>query len=259
MRALLFAMFLAPAAALAASDPTPTPAETPVATPDVIATPTATATPSPAAPIATPGWEAATALAPETPSRPARPARGWDVEAALHSQGVFDRGVHVFAEDYYLQGAEIRVRRAVAPSMSRVSAAPELAYGVAHAGRRYPGGASTELYLQRYQAGVRASAAIGPEPRVRPVMRAGVAGLWGTALAHGTYRDHREEAYGFGAYASGGLEVDLMNVFPLLESQQRVVFGIEAGHLYTGGLEFGRMGELDVNGLCLCAQIAARF
>ena len=64
---------------------------------------------------------------------------------------------------------------------------------------------------------------------------------------------------GFRPYASAGLEVDMMNVFQLLEPQQRVVFGLEAGHLYTGGLGFGRMGELDVNGLFLSAQVAARF
>lgn len=276
VRDLFFAVLLfVPASALAASDPAPTPEATAAATPSEtpafpmslpMATPTATPaaapipTPASAAPMVTPGWEAAAAAAvpPETP-RPARSPLGWDVEAALHSQGVFDRGVHVFAEDSYLSGGELRVRRAVAPSMSRFTASPELAYGLAHASRVYAGGASTELYLQRYQTGVRASAAVGPVPALRPVLRAGVAGLWGTALAHGTYRDHREEAYGYGAYASGGIEVDLRSAFNLLEPQQHVLFGIEVGHLYTSGLDFGRMGGLDVNGLFMSAQLAARF
>ena len=270
MRDLFFAALLfAPASALAASDPeaTATPSETPafpmslpMATPDATPAAAPIATPVLAAPMATPGWEAAAsaAVAPEAP-RPARAPLGWDVEAALHSQGVFDRGVHVFAEDSYLSGGELRVRRAVAPSMSRFAASPELAYGLAHASRLYAGGASTELYLQRYQAGVRASAEVGPVPALRPVLRAGVAGIWGTALAHGTYRDHREEAYGYGAYASGGIEVDMRNAFNLLEPQQHVLFGIEVGHLYTSGLDFGRMGGLDVNGLFMSAQLAARF
>lgn len=262
---LLVLASLAPFGARAESEnpPTPTPEasptpamEAPAATPAPVQTPAPTAT---ASPVTTPTWSAVGDLAAPAAPRPARPALGWDVEAAIASQGVFDGGIHVFSEDSWLTGAEVRVRKAVAPGFSRVSATPELSYGVAHASRLYPGDASTELYLQRYQAGVRASFFFERVPMIRPVGRAGAAGLWGTALAHGTYRDHREEAYGYGAYASAGFEVDLGRAFTLLEPQQRLLFGIEAGHLYTGGLGFGGMGTLEVNGAFMSAQLAARF
>jgi hypothetical protein len=254
---LLVLASLAPLSALAESE-TPAPAPEATPTPAPVATPAPVQTPAPT-PVTTPSWTAAGELAAPAASRPARPVKGWDVEAAVASQGVFDGGIHVFSEDSWLTGAELRVRKAVAPGFSRVSAAPELSYGLAHESRLYPGSASTELYLQRFQAGVRASVFLDRFPSIHPVGRAGATGLWGTALAHGTYRDHREEAYGFGAYASAGFEVDLGRAFTLLDPEQRLLFGVEAGHLYTGGLGFGRMGMLDVNGAFMSAQLTARF
>lgn len=263
----LVVLSFAPAGAFAVSEtptPTPAPEATPAATPtSPVEAPVATPAPPPTAPLPTPeptpAWSAvAESVAIETP-RTTRPALGWEVEAAIASHGVFDGGIHVFSEDSWLTGAELRVRKAVAPGLSRIHAAPELSYGLAHESRLYPGNASTELWLQRFQVGARASVSIDRMPSLRPVGRAGAAGLWGTALAHGPYRDHREEAYGFGAYASAGVEVDLGRAFTLLEPQQRLLFGLEVGHLYTGGLGFGRMGTLDVNGAFMSGQLTARF
>lgn len=275
MRALLaLSMVMLSGTALAESEnpPTATPSPeataTPVATPDAAANAPATPEPTPAAtPVAAPAgstvitapsWASATDVAPLAP-RPKRDPLGWEVEAAIHSQGVFDGGVHVFSEDSYLTGAELRVRKTMPGTMSRFSAAPELSYGAAHATRLYPGAATTELWLQRFQAGARASLAIDRLPRLRPVARAGATGLWGTALAHDSFKDHREEAFGFGAYVSGGFEADLGPAFTVLEPQQHLTLGLEVGHLYTGGLSFGEMGELGINGVYYSAQIGFRF
>jgi hypothetical protein len=191
--------------------------------------------------------------------RVARDPRGWELEAVVHSQGVFDRGVHVFSEGSYLPGAELRVRKVVSSGRSRITASPEISYGVAHATRLYPGSASTELWLQRFQAGARGSLALERISSLRPTARVGATGLWGTVLAHDSFRDHREEAYGFGGYLAGGLEVNLGDALTILEPQQHLTFGIEVGHLYTGGLLFGAMGELEVNALFYSAQLGLAF
>lgn len=236
MRAFLLAtLLLASPAALAATEEEPE------------ATPSPTPEARPAQPATRPVAEA-----------PARDRLGWEAEAALTWQGVFDGGIHVFSEGFWLGGAEMRVRRSVELDRAIVFVSPELAYGAAHAARGYPGTASTELWLQRLSAGARASVRIRALGPARPFLRGGATGLWGTALAHGPYRHHREEAYGWGAYGSAGLEVDLAAA-RLAPGRRHWVLGAEAGHLYTPGLNFGRMGVLAVNGAHVSAQLSRRF
>lgn len=239
-------LFLTPSFALAQGaaptpEPTASPAATPVATPGVAPTPDATPAPT------DPGLP---------PTAPPAPHRRWELEAAIHSVGIFESGMHVFSEEPWLSGPELRLRRAIAPADARIAVAPEISYGFGHAGRSYVGGASTELWLQRFSAGARTTVHDSRLRALTPFVRTGATGLWGTALAHDLYRDYREEAYGFGLYASAGAELDFTH---LASRRTRFVAGAEVGHLYTGGLTFGEMGTLDVNGLFFSVQASLRF
>ena len=244
MKALLALSIVALPALAAAQEPTTTPEATPIATP--AATPEATPspvhepTPAPIAPV--PTLE--------------RAPRTWELEAAMHSVGIFDRGMHVFSSESYLPGPELRLRRAIAPAHARLAVAPELSYGFAHAARSYPASASAELWLQRFSAGARTTLHHPRFGAFTPFARTGASGLWGTALAHDAYRDYREEAYGWGLYGSAGVEVDLT---ALSTNRTRFVAGAEVGHLYTGGLTFGEMGTLDVNGTFYSLDVSLRF
>lgn len=226
MKALLLASLLVPAVSIAQSpDGTPAPEPT------------------------------ATAPADALPTQPAFP-RTWELEAALHNLAIRDDGMHVFSSETWLPGPELRLRRAIAPAFAKVAVAPEVSYGFAHASRSYPSAASTELWLQRFSAGARTTFHVPRLRSITPFVRTGASGLWGTALAHDTYRDYREEAYGWGLYASAGAELDAGGI---RGRTPHLVFGAEIGHLYTGGLTFGRMGTLEVNDTFYALKAGLRF
>ncbi len=184
---------------------------------------------------------------------PAIRRTGWTTEVALLNQAIFDPGFALFSGRNVIPGVELRARRDLLDA-GWLRIAPEASYGFARP-RRSLGDTETEMWLSRASAGGRVSVSRPSLPALRAFARAGVMGLHGTALVHDPHRDHREEGFGAGAYASGGAEIDAGVLVP----GRSLHFALEAGHAYSPGMDFGRMGTLTIDGAFWSASAAVRF
>jgi len=181
--------------------------------------------------------------------------RGWEIEAAETSQGVFDPGVHLFSSSSWIPGGEIRVRRDVSGE-SALRVAPEASLGLFGAGRTLEAGASSTLWLRRGSVGARVTMPLLAHGGLSAFARAGATMTWASAAIDDPYQKRSRDVLAPGALVAGGLTID---AGPLTSSASHLLLSFEAGHSATTPMAFGRWGKLEANGVELSGSVAIRF